>query len=678
MDYGMFHIERYLGSEDETSNDSNESLEDIHNKNYNEGKVKEFNHKTSNEKEIDIKEYQDKSCNEEEINNNKDHDKDCNEDGINYKSKQKKHTNFIETTDLETSKQPLNDSVSCARDLSINDPNISSSGKKKNKDANKNTLPESTTLEAENKSEDIDINFQTEIRNDEGNFCTIGQGQDTIEKVKPILPKWLINPLIIANHLQEHEIPVSEISYLDSISKKNLQNYGIDFFFPVQSAVIPWLLQNSQHCQLSRPSDICVSAPTGSGKTLAFVLPIVQSLRSRLVTAVRALVVLPVSELAFQVYKVFEMFVKNTDLKVICLTGKKSFVAEKEALVKSGVRRTLSLVDIIITTPGRILDHINRTEGFCLQHLKYLVVDEADRLMDDIQKGLLRQIENAVCKNSNSHNCLCFAVEGKRVPFVPLTACHFGYINQPLQKLFYSATLSHDPEKLHTLSLYKPKLFTTTSKSEEWIGNCSIPENLSLYYIVCKGETKPLVLCHFIKENLFKRVLCFMESVEQSHRLHCILVEMGILKVKEISSVYTPIQRKIIIEQFSTGKIELLICSDIVARGIDFKEVDCVISYDVPFYIKRYVHRIGRSARAGKKGVALTLLTTNQKKPFVKLMKEAGMPVPEQVDVDDEELEMYVDSFKNALSIADSKTREKKKSRRLPEKKIRKRQKISE
>ncbi|GFY45866.1 ATP-dependent RNA helicase DDX51 [Trichonephila inaurata madagascariensis] len=649
---GMFLIERYLGSEDENSSDSSGSLEDTCNKNYNERKIiEESNDKISDVKEKDIKEYQDNSCNKKEIKNHL--DKKYSEDGISHKSKRKKqHTSSVDIADLESSNKPLNDNVSCAKSEIVNDlksPNISLEKKKKRK---KKALHKKNTLEAENKSVDVD-----------GNFCTIGEVKDSnIKTIKPILPKWISEPSMIESNLQGHKIPVSEVSCLDSISKKNLQDYGIDSLFPVQSAVIPWLLQNNQQCQFIRPSDVCVSAPTGSGKTLAFVLPIVQSLRNRVVTAVRALVVLPVIELAVQVYKVFEIFVRNTDLQVILLTGQKSFVEEQKALVKSGIRRELSLVDIIVTTPGRILDHISRTEGFSLQHLRFLVIDEADRMMENIQKGWLKQIENAVYKNCNLQNCLCFATEGQRIPFPASTACHFGYTNEPLQKLLYSATLSHNPEKLHTLSLYKPKLFTTTAQSKEWIGKCSIPEKLSLYYIVCKEGTKPLMVCHFIKEHNFKKVLCFTKSVERAQRLYFILAEMGIFKVNEIYSKNTPVQRKIILENFNTGKIDLLICTDLVARGMDFEGVDCVFSYDTPCHIKNYVHQIGRTARAGKKGSAVSLITQNESKSFNKMIKDAGMPVPEHVSVNNKNLEIYIDPFKKALSIANSKVREMKNS----------------
>ncbi|GBM92312.1 ATP-dependent RNA helicase DDX51 [Araneus ventricosus] len=697
---GLFFIQRYLGSDDEDSVDFTENNKDTESISTSKEKHHELKRKKQHLSETSGKEIQNHSISNTDddiqylnetnykilqTNSSEEENKPSNEkkskklskkssnDLISVEEKhfepKRKKQRLSETAGKEVQNHLISNTDDDIRYLNETNHKTSqapsseeenkSSNEKKSKKLPKKSSNDLISVEDYKKSDkDIRINSQNETKNDSEAFCTIGQIKDkNIEKIKPVLPKWLNNPSIIGIDLEEYKNPISDVPYLDDVSKKNLQEAGISFLFPVQSAVIPWLLQNNQHCLSTRPSDLCVSAPTGSGKTLAFVLPIVQSLKSRTVTAVRALVVLPVGELAIQVYKVFEMFVQDTDLKVVLLTGQKSFAAEQNALVKQGIRRTLSLVDIIVTTPGRILDHISRTKGFSLQHLRFLVIDEADRMMDDIQKGWLKQIENAVYSNCHSNNCLCFSAGGVRIPFMPSSACHFGYINEPLQKLLYSATLSHDPEKLHTLSLYKPKLFTTEAKSEGWIGKCSIPENLTLYYAVCKSDTKPLVLCHFIKKNQFKKVLCFMDSIERAQRLHFILEEMGILRVREISSINTPVTRKIILEQFSAGKLDLLVCSDLVARGIDIEDVDCVISYDVPLHIKRYVHRIGRTARAGKRGTALTLLTEVESSSFKKILKSAGMPVPTHIDVANKDLEVYVESFKNALTIADSKIR---------------------
>ncbi|KFM80031.1 ATP-dependent RNA helicase DDX51, partial [Stegodyphus mimosarum] len=514
-------------------------------------------------------------------------------------------------------------------------------------------------LNGENEIQPSIDEFGSNPRDLSGNFCKIGQIKNKkIEKTQRTLPEWLNNPAFISRDLQDEKSLISDITYLDAVTKKNLVKAGIQYLFPVQLAVIPWLMQCNQQSLYIRPSDLCVSAPTGSGKTLAFVLPIVQCLKERIVCAIRAVIVLPVSELAIQVYKVFETFVEGTDLKVILLTGHKSFLAEQNALVKKGIRGFRSLVDIVVTTPGRILDHIHRTKGFCLKSLRYLVIDEADRMMDDIQQGWLKQVEDSVYKEGLSPLCVCFDFSNKRMSTPSSTSCGFGYIMQPMQKLLYSATLSHDPEKLHTLSLYKPKLFTAALPSEVengWIGKCPIPDGLHMCEIICEDAAKPMVLCHIIKQKAFKKVLCFTETAERAQSLHLILAEMGLLQVREISSYNRPIQRKIVLEHFVSGKVNILVCSDLVARGIDIEDIDCVVSYDVPTFVKTYIHRIGRTARAGKKGTAITLLSEVEIACFRKMLKTAEIPAPEREHVDTQDLTTYIPLYKKALKIADAK-----------------------
>ncbi|XP_015920704.2 ATP-dependent RNA helicase DDX51 [Parasteatoda tepidariorum] len=522
------------------------------------------------------------------------------------------------------------------------------------------------------KKEENNIDFHTEdevnnsvnLENNSEAFCVIGPKRNqNIQKIKPNLPKWIRNPSIISIDLREQEIPISDLKFLDDSSKKNLTESGIKFLFPVQLGVIPWLMQNN-HNSFVRPHDLCVSAPTGSGKTLAFVIPIVESLKERTVCAIRAVVVLPVSELAMQVCKVFELFVKNTDLKVVLLTGQKSFQAEQNALIKHGTYGVLNLADIVVTTPGRILDHIQKTEGFTLQHLRYLVIDEADRMVEDILKGWLTKIQEATFRDCDE--CACFSVCDKKTQSGQSNACRFGRTSHSFQKLLYSATLSHDPEKLHSLSLYRPKLFIASEKlnSEYSTGRCSLPENLILQHIICETEIKPLVLCHFIKKYKFKKILCFTESVERANRLQLILEEMGLLRSREISSNYRPVQRKIILKQFNSKKIDVIVCSDLVARGIDIEGVDCVVSYDVPPHLKTYVHRVGRTARAGKGGTAVALVSKDEFPSFKKMLSDAGMALPINLPVNAQHLKEYAETFQKALQAADAKFRKQKNTKR--------------
>ncbi|XP_010151481.1 PREDICTED: ATP-dependent RNA helicase DDX51, partial [Eurypyga helias] len=198
-----------------------------------------------------------------------------------------------------------------------------------------------------------------------------------VKKVQPFLPQWLAQPKLVQKRIKDNLVPIRDVPGIHPRLLKKLQINGIESFFPVQAEVIPAILQSASNGYLLgqggyRPKDICVSAPTGSGKTLSFVIPIVQVLLDRVVCHVRALVVLPTKELAQQVSKVFNIYTDGTGLKVVLITGQKSFAKEQEMLVQKKVTGYCSLADIIVATPGRLTDHINQTPGFSLTQLRFL------------------------------------------------------------------------------------------------------------------------------------------------------------------------------------------------------------------------------------------------------------------------------------------------------------------
>ncbi|XP_053815398.1 ATP-dependent RNA helicase DDX51 [Vidua chalybeata] len=481
-----------------------------------------------------------------------------------------------------------------------------------------------------------------------------------VQKVQPFLPQWLAEPKRVQKRIRDNLCPVRDVPGIHPRLLKKLHMNGIDSFFPVQAEVIPAILQSASSGYLLgrggyRPKDICVSAPTGSGKTLSFVIPIVQVLLDRVVCHVRALVVLPTKELAQQVSKVFNIYTDGTGLKVVLITGQKSFAKEQEMLVKKKVTGYCSLADIVVATPGRLTDHINQTPGFNLTQLRFLIVDEADRMIDDMHQNCLNQIVKAAFQRENdSGSNMLF----QRTKPGPLTAASSCSPQIPLQKLLFSATLTQDPEKLQQLDLFQPRLFTSvyseknrdgTETEQDTNNKYTLPEGLSQCYVPCDLNSKPLLLLYFMLKMKFTRVLCFTNSREASHRLFLLVQAFGGVTVAEFSSRLPPNERKRTMKEFEQGKIQLLISTDATARGIDVKGVNYVINYDAPQFIRTYIHRVGRTARAGEAGVAFSLVLRIQERRFLRMLRDAGIQDIKKHPVKGNSLKPLVQQYEGAL-----------------------------
>ncbi|XP_063207669.1 ATP-dependent RNA helicase DDX51 [Chroicocephalus ridibundus] len=483
-----------------------------------------------------------------------------------------------------------------------------------------------------------------------------------VQKVQPFLPQWLAQPKLVQKSIKDNLVPIRDVPGIHPRLLKKLQMNGIESFFPVQAEVIPAVLRSASNGYLMgqggyRPKDICVSAPTGSGKTLSFVIPIVQVLLDRVVCQVRALVVLPTKELAQQVSKVFNIYTDGTGLKVVLITGQKAFAKEQEMLVQKKVTGYCSLADIIVATPGRLTDHINQTPGFSLTQLRFLIIDEADRMIDDMHQNCLNQIVKAAfqVENDSGSNMLF-----QRMKPGPITAASSCYPQIPLQKLLFSATLTQDPEKLQQLDLFQPRLFTSVYSEKKTLGDgaeteqdtnkkYTLPEGLSQCYVPCDLNSKPLLLLHFMLKMKFTRVLCFTNSREASHRLFLLVQAFGGVTVAEFSSRLTPNERQRTMKEFEQGKIQLLISTDATARGIDIKRVNYVINYDAPQFIRTYIHRVGRTARAGEVGVAFSLVLRIQERRFLRMLNDAGIQDVKKQPVKGNSLKPLVQRYEEAL-----------------------------
>ncbi|XP_034755801.1 ATP-dependent RNA helicase DDX51 [Etheostoma cragini] len=489
-----------------------------------------------------------------------------------------------------------------------------------------------------------------------------------VQKVDRVLPQWLAQPDVIHRDIKGNLVPISAIPELSPLLVKKLQNNGVQHLFPVQAEVIPAILESARQGLLIgrggyKPRDICVSAPTGSGKTLAFVIPVIQVLMERVVCEVRALAVLPTKELAQQVCRVFASHAEGTPLRVVMLAGQRSFAAEQASLSehRGGMRR--SLADIVVATPGRLVDHINKNSGFSLEHLRFLIIDEADRMIDSMHQSWLSQVVKAVYRSGSGGEAMSIF---RRTEPASITAASLSPPQMPLQKLLFSATLTQNPEKLQQLGLHQPRLFSsihshsntntssgssTSAAPTQTRGGFNFPQGLTEYYVPCTLSKKPLLILHFILRMKLSPILCFTNSRETAHRLYLLVQLFGDIQAAEFSSRLSPAERKKTLKEFEQGKIQLLISTDAASRGIDVNEVKCVVNYDAPQYIRTYVHRIGRTARAGKSGLAFTFLLGVQEKNFLQMVGEAGSPGIQKQIVKPETLKGMEARYEQTLQV---------------------------
>lgn len=352
-----------------------------------------------------------------------------------------------------------------------------------------------------------------------------------------------------------------------------------------------------------------------------------------------------------------------------------------------------SAVDVLVATPGRLIDHLDSTPGFTLQHLRFLVIDEADRLVNGdggrYQNWVGRVLEASNCSNKcdiseYTKSPLQVAPDGVTFIIDPITHRSAGNglatskglseenINPeigvvsglfgrpvPLRKMLFSATLTQDPQKLARLGLRNPKHYDANFlKSiarmkknacgydlEAKAGRYFVPGSLSEKMVECSAEQKPLVLlallldeknpCIHSKSGKYDREsvnvsIVFTSSVDSTHRLTRLLQllwEAGGFgmssAIVEFSSSINAKQRSSVLRRCRSSdrdkKVSVIICSDGMSRGMDLPSVSAVINYDVPAFAKTYVHRCGRTARAGRVGQAISLLKKGQVSKFQKM-----------------------------------------------------------
>ena len=344
---------------------------------------------------------------------------------------------------------------------------------------------------------------------------------------------------------------------------RGLKDVGWTSPTPIQARMISIAL---------RGRDVCASAVTGSGKTAAFSIPILERLvhRPRSVQAVRALIMCPTRELATQVHAVIEQLGKFVPgLTTSLLVGGLNMRVQEQTL-----RRCLP--DVVVATPGRLLDHLRSTAGFGLSKLSVLVLDEADRLL---AVGFQDELEEIV----------------KMCP-------------RERQTLLLSATMTEQIDALAVMTLHKPVRVSVASVFD-------VPKTLRQEFVrLRKGreadrEALVLAMC---KRSFHSRVILFVNRKRQAHRLRLLLAFSG-LRVTELHGNMSQAQRLEALELFRQGETDYMVCTDVAARGLDLPGIRTVINYEMPVSLEQYIHRAGRTARAGESGICVTLVSERER-----------------------------------------------------------------
>lgn len=407
----------------------------------------------------------------------------------------------------------------------------------------------------------------------------------------------------------------SDLNLIEALLK-TLKKIAYEKPTPIQKEAIPLLLQGK---------DILACAQTGTGKTAAFALPLLQKLfkkrQSDNKSKVEALILAPTRELAIQIHENITTYAKETKLKSVLILGGVNQDPQVRALKKG--------VDIIIATPGRLNDLIN--QNLCdLSQVSYLVLDEADHMLD---MGFIIPIERIIS---------CTKAER--------------------QTLMFSATMPKEIKALADEILKDPAYISVNPVS-------STVDNIAQKVYFVDQINKNNLLEKILEENEVKQALVFTRTKNIADKVAKFLSSVRISS-KAIHSNKSHAARLAALNEFKKGKIQVLVATDVVSRGIDIDSLEYVINYDLPEMAESYVHRIGRTARAGKSGIALSLCNYYEKyylNNIEKLTKVKLEVLP------NEEFEMQNLDRTNPRGGAKAKTRED--ARRIEEKKLEDRKK---
>lgn len=360
---------------------------------------------------------------------------------------------------------------------------------------------------------------------------------------------------------------------------------------PIQAQAIPIILQNR---------DLLGCAQTGTGKTAAFAIPILQllyqdRLQHKEQKTIKALILTPTRELAIQIDESFAAYGRHTGLKHLVIFGGVSQNPQVDALKRG--------VDILVATPGRLLDLMNQ-RYVSLEHIRMLVLDEADRMLD---MGFVHDVKKVIAK-----------VPAKR------------------QTLFFSATMPAEIQQLANTILTRPEKVEVAP-----VSSTADTIQQSLFYV--EKNDKKALLMHLLKDKNIKTALVFTRTKHGADKVVKDLIKAGIT-AEAIHGNKSQNARQRALTNFKNRTTRVLIATDIAARGIDIDELTHVINYELPNIPETYVHRIGRTGRAGASGIALSFCDQEE----IEFLKDIHKLIAKQIPV--EEGHPYPMSIQNIAS----------------------------
>ncbi|KAM7186914.1 P-loop containing nucleoside triphosphate hydrolase protein [Naviculisporaceae sp. PSN 640] len=351
---------------------------------------------------------------------------------------------------------------------------------------------------------------------------------------------------------------------------RGLTSVGFTKPTPIQAKTIPIALMGK---------DVVGGAVTGSGKTAAFVVPILERLlyRPKKVPTSRVVILTPTRELAIQCHAVAVKLASHTDIKFCLAVGGLSLkVQEAELRLRP---------DVVIATPGRFIDHMRNSQGFAYDGVEIVVLDEADRMLEDGFADELNEILTTLPKSR--------------------------------QTMLFSATMTSSVDQLIRVGMTKPVRIMVDTKSKVVSG--LVQEFVRLR--PGREEKRMGYLVHICKTLYTERVIIFFRQKKIAHQARIIFGLLG-MSCAELHGSMNQAQRIASVEAFRDGKVSFLLATDLASRGLDIKKVDTVINYEAPQSLEIYVHRVGRTARAGRTGTSITLAAEPDRKVVKAAVKQ--------------------------------------------------------